>query len=338
MRAGPASRCGRGSKARASPSTTSRRPGIVRGDLRERGDRARVALDRDDAAGAFGEQRAGEAAGPGPDLDHGHAVERTGGAGDARGQIEVEQEILAERFPGGQTVAADDLAQRRQIVDPAHDAAAASRRLIAGGQPGGERERGDQARRVGAAGAGDVEGGAVIGRGAHERQAERHVDGVVEGERLDRDQRLVVIHAQRGVVGRARARRGTWCRRAAVRARRCRRRRSRVDRRRDDRGVLVAERAVLAGMRIEAGDGEARAGDAEAARQGRARRCGRSRRSGRRSSRCGTSASGRWMVTGTTASSGDHSIITGRDVDCRCVSCARRARYSVWPGSAKPER
>ena len=57
--------------------------------------------------------------------------------------------------------------------------------------------------------AGDIEGGAVIGRGAHERQAERDVDAVVEGERLDRDQRLIVIHAERHVVGRARAPHGT---------------------------------------------------------------------------------------------------------------------------------
>ena len=73
------------------------------------------------------------------------------------------------------------------------------------GEPRRKLQRGDQARRIGLAGAGDVEGGAVIGRGAHERQAERDVDGVVEGQRLDRDQRLVVIHAQRGVVGLARA-------------------------------------------------------------------------------------------------------------------------------------
>ena len=45
--------------------------GIVRGDLRERGDGALVALDRDHPPRAVGEQRAGEPAGPGTDLDHG---------------------------------------------------------------------------------------------------------------------------------------------------------------------------------------------------------------------------------------------------------------------------
>ena len=38
------------------------------------------------------------------------------------------------------------------------------------------------------------EGRAVVGRGAHERQAERDVDAAVEGQRLERDQRLVVVH------------------------------------------------------------------------------------------------------------------------------------------------
>ena len=67
---------------------------------------------------------------------------------------------------------------------------------------------------------------AVIGRGADEGKAERDVDAVVESERLDRDQRLVVVHAERGVVGSPRARRGTSCRPAAGRGRRSPRRRS----------------------------------------------------------------------------------------------------------------
>ncbi len=55
------------------------------------------------------------------------------------------------------------------------------------------------------------------------------------------------------------------------------------------------------------------------------------------SSAAGTSRSGRWMVTGTTASSGDHSIITGRSA-VPVARAASFARYSVWPGSEKPER
>src|SRR5262245_41279982 len=43
------------------------------------------------------------------------------------------------------------------------------------------------------------------------------------------------------------------------------------------------------------------------------------------------------MVTGTTASSGDHSIITGR-VATPVDSSTSLPRYSVCPGSGKPER
>ena len=60
--------------------------------------------------------------------------------------------------------------------------------------------------RIGAVLPGDVERGAMIGRGADDRQAERDVDRFLEMERLDRDQRLVVVHAQRRIVIGARAR------------------------------------------------------------------------------------------------------------------------------------
>ena len=47
---------------------------------------------------AFRQQRARQPARPGADFDHGYAVERAAGARDARGEIEIEQEILAEGF------------------------------------------------------------------------------------------------------------------------------------------------------------------------------------------------------------------------------------------------
>src|SRR5690242_15974370 len=50
------------------------------------------------------------------------------------------------------------------------------------GQPACQPERGDQAVGAGDAPAGDIEGGAVIGRGADEGQAQRHVDRLVEGQ------------------------------------------------------------------------------------------------------------------------------------------------------------
>src|SRR5690606_32870727 len=61
------------------------------------------------------------------------------------------------------------------------------------GHAPGEPERRDEARGRGGALAGDVERRAMVGRGAHEGQAQGDVDGAVEGERLGRDQRLVVI-------------------------------------------------------------------------------------------------------------------------------------------------
>ncbi len=44
------------------------------------------------------------------------AVERTGGAGDAAGEVEVEEEILAERLLRRESMRGDDVAQRRQPV------------------------------------------------------------------------------------------------------------------------------------------------------------------------------------------------------------------------------
>ena len=73
----------------------------MRGNFLQRGNRALVALDGDDALRAFGQQRARQSARPRADLDHGCALQRTAGTGDARGQIEIEQKILAQRFLGG---------------------------------------------------------------------------------------------------------------------------------------------------------------------------------------------------------------------------------------------
>ena len=88
-----------------------------------------------------------------------------------------------------------------------------------------------------------------------------------KSQRLDRDQRLVVVHAQaphRSPPGGAR---GTWCRPAAGRARRCPPRAAASTAGRDDPPLLVAHRAALAGMRVEAGDRQPRTRDAEVAAQ-----------------------------------------------------------------------
>ena len=88
----------------------------MRGDLGERAERAGVALDGDHLLGALRQKRARQAAGTGPDLDHGDACERPGGAGDLSGQVEVEEEVLPERLAGFEPVRRDHFAQARQAV------------------------------------------------------------------------------------------------------------------------------------------------------------------------------------------------------------------------------
>ena len=58
----------------------------------------------------------------------------------------------------------------------------------------------DHAARIGLALACDRERSAVIRRRAHDRQAQRDIHAVPEGKRFDRDERLIVVHAQRRIV------------------------------------------------------------------------------------------------------------------------------------------
>src|SRR5689334_24169268 len=81
-----------------------------------------VALDRDHALCAEREERARQPARPRTHFDDGHALEWAGCSRDARCEVEVEEKILPERSAGGQAVAADHLAQRRQVVATAHAA------------------------------------------------------------------------------------------------------------------------------------------------------------------------------------------------------------------------
>jgi hypothetical protein len=131
---------------------------------------------------------------------------------------------------------------------------------------GGEPQRRDQAVGPRDALPGDVEGGAVIGRGANKRQPQRHVDRAVEIECLRRDQRLVVIHAECRVI--APPRRGMEHRVRRERSRRVDAVAAQFgDGRGDDVAVLLPEAAALAGMRVEAGDRYPRPGDPEIALQ-----------------------------------------------------------------------
>ena len=109
---------------------------------RKRRQAALVLLDGDDARRAFEQKRTGEPAGAGADLDDGHALERTGGAGDAARQIEIEQEVLAEALLGGEAGRADHLAERRQSVRRAHARSSAARLMASARRSASIRLRG----------------------------------------------------------------------------------------------------------------------------------------------------------------------------------------------------
>ena len=74
---------------------------IMRGDIAKRSQSAFIALDGHDARRTQRQQRARQPAGAGADFDNGRAFQRFADARDPRRQIEIEQEILAERFLGG---------------------------------------------------------------------------------------------------------------------------------------------------------------------------------------------------------------------------------------------
>ncbi|MNZ93136.1 hypothetical protein D3C78_1121930 [compost metagenome] len=92
----------------------------MRLDFRQRRQAAAVAFDGDDLFRPERENGAGEAAGTGTDLDHRHAVERSCRSGNLLGEVEVEQEVLTERFLRVEPVALDDIAQWWQSVDGRH--------------------------------------------------------------------------------------------------------------------------------------------------------------------------------------------------------------------------
>src|SRR5581483_4421165 len=117
-------------------------PGIERGNRLKRREAALVLFDGDDAGGAFEQKRAGEAAGTGADLDHCHALERAGGAGDASREIEVEQEVLAETLLGGEPRCPDYLAKRGQSVGRAQERSSAMRLMASASLSASIRLRG----------------------------------------------------------------------------------------------------------------------------------------------------------------------------------------------------
>ena len=96
-------------------------------DFLEGTDGAFVALDGNDSFCPHREQRAGQSAGAGANLDDDSILERPGSARDPCSEIQIEQEVLPQRFARGERMTLDDVTQRRQVVDCAHADGIASR-------------------------------------------------------------------------------------------------------------------------------------------------------------------------------------------------------------------
>ena len=84
------------------------------GQLLQQGTEALVLLDGGDGRACL-QQGAGEAAGPRPHFDDAVAGADVGKARDLAGDVEVQQEVLAERLPGGQAMGGEGFAERRQV-------------------------------------------------------------------------------------------------------------------------------------------------------------------------------------------------------------------------------
>ena len=133
-----------------------------------------------------------------------------------------------------------------------------------GGEAEGVVDGGLQAGRVGLALPGDVERRAVVGTGAHEGQAQRDVDALVQAQVLDRNQALVVVlrhHHVEAALARLHEDRIAGPGAAGVDALAPRG----LDGRQDDAGFLVAEQPAFAGVRIQARHRHARRGHAQRA-------------------------------------------------------------------------
>ena len=98
-------------------------------------------------------------------------------------------------------------------------------------------------------GSGKRKGGAVIRRCANEGQAERDIHAIRESERLERDERLIVVHGENGVIALARGvvkqgirRMRSGC--VNTLSIKC------LDRRRDHLDFFAAKRSIFSGVRI----------------------------------------------------------------------------------------
>ena len=195
--------------------------------LAQDGDQVAVDLDDFDAAAAL-EQRQRKRAAAGPDLDDPFARARIDRRGDA----------------------AEHGRDRAGNAGRSACARGSSERL-------GETDCLEEAARVRAAGAGQVECRAVVDGSSMKGQAERHVDRLAEARMLDHRKPLVVVHRKHRVRARQGGRRE--CRISGNRAGDGKATRTqRSDSRRNDFDFLAPEVPTFSGVRIEAADENAR--------------------------------------------------------------------------------
>ncbi len=93
----------------------------------------RVAFHGDHMGGARVQQRAGQRTGPGANLEDERALQRPRRAGDPVGQVEIGEEVLAERSARAQMMPRDHLPQRRQRLDRGGDIAVIAQGPVGGG-------------------------------------------------------------------------------------------------------------------------------------------------------------------------------------------------------------
>ena len=138
------------------------------------------------------EQRVGQTSWTRADFIDTLSRQGPGNGSDARQQLSVEDEILAQSLAGLSPCRA--MTSRSGSGVPLNAIGPDATRIP---PPSGSRPPSAGDRRGPPC---NIESRPMIRCGPDDRQAERNVDAVLEMKRLDRDKRLVVVHAKRGII------------------------------------------------------------------------------------------------------------------------------------------
>ena len=111
---------GQGINLKRVPIDDLKATGIGGSDLFKCGNTARVFLDRENLARAFGQKTTGQTAGAGTDFKDIAFGQISGLTGDLGSQVEIKEKVLTKGFAGGQTMIGDDLTKGRKGVYGCH--------------------------------------------------------------------------------------------------------------------------------------------------------------------------------------------------------------------------